>query len=233
MDFRDLVKLVRHHWRIPVGLMILVFLLSLGQIFLGSGRGHTVKIRMLIGVHPNDVADQSLYDPRYYAWLVSEYLVDDFSEVVASELFAKNVTDRLLEDFDIEIEPEEIQGNTNTGRTHRILDMAFAWPDEEEATAIGHSIIAEINQNAGSYFKQLATIRTEITVLEGPIVEPNDFILLRLLELPMRLLLSLFVGLSIILLLDFSDSSIRRRRALESLGFQVLAEIPNEELPTS
>lgn len=226
MEFHDLVKLIRSRWWIPASLVALVLLFSFAQMFFGAGRGYSVEIRMLIGVHPIDVADESLYDPRYYAWLVSEYLVDDFSEVVASGLFAENVTARLLDDYEIEIEPEEIQGNTDTGRTHRILDMEFEWPDEAEASAIGDAITTEITENAEAYFRQLTTVRTEITVIEGPVVEPTALTLLQRLEIPLRLILSLFAGLSIILLLDYLDSSIRVRKELEALGFPVLAEIP-------
>lgn len=226
MEFRDLLKLIRSRWWIPTGLAALVLLFSLAQMVLGGGRGYTVEIRMLIGVHPIDVADESLYDPRYYAWLVSEYLVDDFSEVVASGLFAENVTARLLDDYDIEIKPEAIQGNADTGRTHRILDMEFEWPNEQEAIAIGDAVTAEITENSEAYFRQLTTVRSEITVIEGPVVEPTAPTLLQRLELPLRLILSLFAGLSIILLLDYLDSSIRERKELEALGFPVLAEIP-------
>jgi len=188
---------------------------------------------MLIGVHPIDVADESLYDPRYYAWLVSEYLVDDFSEVVASGLFAENVVARMLSDFNIELEPDAIQGNADTGRTHRILDIEYEWPDEEEALAIGNSVVAEITENADKYFRQLATVRTEITVIEGPLVEPTSLTLFQRLDLPLRIFLSLFAGLTIILLLDYLDSSVRNRKELEAMGFPVLAEIPKQELPIS
>ena len=233
MDILDLQKLVRRRWWIPIGLALLVILLTIGQMFLGPGRGYTVEIRMLIGVHPIDTADESLYDPRYYAWLVSEYLVDDFSEVVASGLFAENVAARLLDTYDIQLEPEAIQGNADTGRTHRILDIEYEWPNEEEAIAIGNSVTAEIVENAEQYFKQLTTVRTEITVIEGPLVELTSLTLLQRLDLPLRIFLSLFAGLSIIMLLDYFDSSIRGRKELEALGFPVLAEIPQKELSTS
>ncbi len=52
---------------------------------------------MLVGVLPAAEADRTAYDPRYYAWLTSEYLVDDFTEVVCSDLFARNVSARLAE----------------------------------------------------------------------------------------------------------------------------------------
>ena len=45
---------------------------------------YTATLRMLVGVLPAAEADVAAYDPRYYAWLTSEYLVDDFTEVVRS-----------------------------------------------------------------------------------------------------------------------------------------------------
>lgn len=49
----------------------------------------------LVGVLPAAEQDVTAYDPRYYGWLTSEYLVDDFTEVVRSGLFANNVSARL------------------------------------------------------------------------------------------------------------------------------------------
>lgn len=54
------------------------------------------SLRMLVGVMPATGEDAATYyDPRHYAWLTSEYLVDDFTEVVRSQLFARNVSERL------------------------------------------------------------------------------------------------------------------------------------------
>ena len=58
---------------------------------LGSHRlpPYSASMRILVGVLPLEGVDEVEYDPRYYAWMTSEYLVDDFTEVLSSELFAK------------------------------------------------------------------------------------------------------------------------------------------------
>jgi hypothetical protein len=56
---------------------------------------YTASLRMLVGALPAAEQDVAAYDPRHYAWLTSEYLVDDFTEVVRSQLFAERVSQRL------------------------------------------------------------------------------------------------------------------------------------------
>ena len=73
--------------------------------------------------------------PRYYAWLTSEYLVDDFTEVVRSELFADNVSVRLA-DQAIIVPAGLIQGSAATGQQHRIISLGFSGANEAEVTAI-------------------------------------------------------------------------------------------------
>jgi hypothetical protein len=97
MELREYWQIFRHRWWISVALTTLVALFSLVQLrpWQPAPVSYTATLRMLVGVLPAASIDATAYDPRYYAWLTSEYLVDDFTEVVRSELFAKNVSARL------------------------------------------------------------------------------------------------------------------------------------------
>src|SRR5690606_6270363 len=112
-------EIVRRRWWLPLLLMLLVAVISAVQLRPWEARPPTYSatMRLLVGVLPATDVPQSAYDPRYYAWLTSEYLVDDFTEVVRSGLFAQNVSARLA-DQAIEVPPGIIQGSAATGQQH-------------------------------------------------------------------------------------------------------------------
>jgi capsular polysaccharide biosynthesis protein len=182
-------------------------------------------MRLLVGVLPATDAPEKAYDPRYYAWLTSEYLVDDFTEVVRSELFAQRVSARLAGQA-IELPAGMIQGSAATGQQHRIITLGFSWDDAEQLTAIADAAAAEITENAATYFQALGTEGAGVTVLDGPTIEVVGASLRERLEWPMRIGLGLLVGLGLIFLLDYLDTSVRNRREVEMLGLRVIGEIP-------
>ncbi len=99
MELRQYAQILYRRWWIPVALVILTGLFSAIQLrpWQTPAPTYTASLRVLIGVAPATAADAAAYDPRYYAWLTSEYLVDDFTQVVRSDLFAQKVSERLAD----------------------------------------------------------------------------------------------------------------------------------------
>jgi capsular polysaccharide biosynthesis protein len=188
---------------------------------------YSASMRFLVGVLPAAEADAAAYDPRYYAWLTSEYLVDDFTEVVRSDLFARNVSARLA-DASITVSPGSIQGSAATGRLHRIISLSLNRADRDELAAIAEATAAELTENATFYFQQLGTEGAGITLLDPPAVGEVGAGLRARLEWPLRVGLALLVGVGLALLLDYLDTSVRGRRDVEELGLRVIGEIPKE-----
>ena len=120
MELRDYWTIFKRRWWIPILLTLLVGLLSLVQLRPWEPQpvSYSASMRMLVGVLPVADQDMTAYDPRYYAWLTSEYLVDDFTEVVRSQLFAENVSARLA-DQAMAVPAGVIQGSAATGQQHR------------------------------------------------------------------------------------------------------------------
>lgn len=227
MELREYIDIVRRRWWLPVGLMLLVGLLSALQLrpWQAPPPNYTVSLRLLLGVMPLVDADEAAYDPRYYAWLTSEYLVDDFTEVVSSDLFAKNASQRIGEDGP-HITAGMISGSALTGQQHRIITLHFHWGNEEEALIMARAAVDELVENADFYFQQLGTEETAVTLLDGPSITPVTPGARSQLELPLRILLALFVGVSLVFLLEYWDTSIRRPQELEELGLTVLGAVP-------
>ena len=142
-----------------------------------------------------------------------------------SDLFAQNVTDRLSQQS-IEVPAGTIRGSAATGKQHRIITLSYGWPDEAELEAIAQAAAAELTENAQLYFQQLGTDGAGITLLDAPVVSLAGPSLRDRLDLPLRLLIAFFIGVGLVFLLDYLDTSVRSRTELEAMGFSILGEIP-------
>jgi capsular polysaccharide biosynthesis protein len=227
MELRAYWEILRRRWWLPLLLAGLVAMISAVQLRPWQTRppSYTASMRLLVGVLPATNAAETAYDPRYYAWLTSEYLVDDFTEVVRSGLFAQGISARLA-DQAIDLPAGVIQGSAATGQQHRIITLRFGWSDEAQLLAIANAAAAEITENAPIYFQALGSEGAGVTVLDGPTVGVVGASLRDKLEWPLRVGLGLLVGLGLIFLLEYLDTSVRNRREVETLGLRVIGEIP-------
>lgn len=229
MEVREYWKIIKRRWWLPLALIAAVALFSLLQLrpWQAASVSYAASMRLLVGVLPAAGANVSAYDPRYYSWLTSEYLVDDFTEVVRSELFAGKVSERLA-DQSLQVPPGVIQGSANTGKQHRIINLGFTWGDRSQLEAIASAAAAELIENTGFYFAQLGTDGAGVTLIDGPTIGEVAPSLRSQLELPLRLLLALLIGLGLIFLLDYMDASVRDERDLREMGLPLLARIPKK-----
>lgn len=229
MELREYGTILRRWWWIPVTLALAVGALSALQLrpWQTPPPSYAASMRLLVGVLPAATADTAAYDPRYYGWLTSEYLVDDFTEVVRSGLFAQQVSDRLA-DQSISVPPGMIQGSAATGKLHRIITLSLSGGDPMQVTAIADAAAAELSENAGFYFKQLGTEGAGVTLIDGPSVGVVAPSLRSRLDLPLRILLALVVGLGIVALLAYLDTAMRNEADLEAAGLQPLGRIPRK-----
>ena len=227
MELYEYWQIFRRRWWLPVVLTLAVALISTLQLrpWQTLPPTYSASLRMLVGVLPAAEADVTSYDPHYYAWQTSEYLVDDFTEVVRSDLFARQVSLRLAAQG-ITIPPGLIQGSSATGKLHRILSLTLTWPDQAGLAAITAAAVAELQENITFYFRQLGTENAFITILDEAQITPIGPALRQRLELPLRLILAAVAGILLVFLLDYFDMSIRNRQEVEQMGLRVMGEIP-------
>lgn len=227
MELYEYWQILRRHWWLPVVLTVAVALISLLQLrpWQTPLPSYSASLRLLVGVQPAAAADTTAYDPYFYAWQTSEYLVDDFTEVVRSDLFAQQVSNRLATQG-LTIPAGAIQGSSATGKLHRILSLNLTWPNQEELEAISTAAIAELQENTPFYFRQLGTDNTIVTILDEPRITPVAPPLRQRLEFPLRIFLAFLAGLLLVFLLAYLDTTIHHRQELEALGLPVLGEIP-------
>lgn len=217
-----------HYWRIIRRRLwiVVVLLVALTASYVvmtpRSAPTYTAGMRFLLGVRPEPrTSDQYAYD-YYYTWLTSEYLVDDFAEVVKSRAFAEDVSAVA----GIAVPPATIQGISTAGKLHRILTVTLTWHDPEELATLANAVVQVIETKAESYFAQLTTDSAVIAVIDPPSIAQAATPLRQRLDLPLRLLLGLVAGVAIAFVLDDIDDRVREGGDLADLGVPILAEVP-------
>jgi len=160
-------------------------------------------------------------EPTHYT-ANTEYLLDDFAEVVKSEVFARDVAALA----GVDVPTGAIHGATSTGKLHRILSVSITWPDREELEGIADAVVQVVRDQGNAYFAQLATDSATISLIDPPSIHRVRPTLRQRLDLPLRLLLGLGVGVGLAFLLDYTDDTIRHREDLEKLDLPILGEIP-------
>src|SRR5437764_9435369 len=113
MELRAYGALLMRRWPIWAGLMVLALVVSAIYALRGPV-AYESTLRIAVGTEPLPTA-VGYYDPNYYAWLSSEYLADDLSELLKSEVVAADVSAAL----GTGVEPRSIADVTRTKKTHR------------------------------------------------------------------------------------------------------------------
>jgi len=224
MELRQYWKILRRRWWIIVGLALVALAGSI--VFRSHPTAmYQATMRFTIGVAPESDRERVTMDPLYSAYLASEYIADDFTEILKSESFASDVSER-LEGQGIVVSPGVIQGFTVAEKQHRILTMQITWPDEVQLQAIAQAARQALEEENAKYFTQLGSEGAQVFVIDSPRVASLGISLKDRLEIPIRVLLGFIAGLGLAFLVDYLDDTIREPEEVEVLGISVLGQIP-------
>jgi capsular polysaccharide biosynthesis protein len=224
MELRQYWHIVWKRIWIPALLLAVVLVVSL-VLRRPTSPQYQASGRVLVDVPPLEAVEGMGFDPRLTAPQATEYLVDDFTQFVSSQVVADAVSQRLA-DQGIRVPPGVLQSSTASEQIHRVVTIRVTWADPDEALAIIKAAVEVLKQEAPAYFGRLGLEQPQVTLFDGPGVSPVPPGLSERLDLPVRLLLALLAGIALAFLLDYVDDSIRGRQDLEGLGIHVLAEVP-------
>ncbi len=226
MELRTYWKIISRRWWLPVGLALLVGLLTLGMQKPWQARpaSYNAAMRFNVGIAPERIPGVYTYD-RYYTMLTSEYLVDDLGEIVRSQAFAAAVSARLA-DQGIVVPAGAIGSNTQPGKLHRILTVNVGWSDEAQLRAIAKAIAATLTESSAEFFGQFSAEEADIRLIDPPTISQVGRPAREQLDLPLRMLLGLAAGIALAFLWHYLDTTVRERAELEQMGLTVLGEIP-------
>jgi capsular polysaccharide biosynthesis protein len=226
MELRQYGYIVWKRAWIIVALLVIVLIGSLA-LRVKPPPLYQATLRFTVGVPPEPRTGNYYTYDRYYTWLTSEYIADDFSEVVKSQAFAQDVSAILAErQEDVIVSAGAIQGSTVAEKQHRILTVRITWGDPGQLQAIADAIEETLRENSNKYFAQLGSAGATVSIIDkSPPMAVGQSLRERL-DLPIRLFLALLAGVALAFLLDYLDDTVRDRAELEEMGITVVGEIP-------
>ncbi len=223
---------LRQYWRIVykrlwIAIVLVAVVLITSLVFQAERPAlYQTSLRFTVAVVPESRSgDYYAYD-RVYTWMSSEYLVDELTEIVKSEAFAKVVSEELA-NSDLDIPAGALRGSLEADRVHRILTMHITWGDQAQLAEIANAAARALPKHSTDFLGQLETTEADIRLIDPPVVLPVGQSLRDRMDLPIRLFLAIMAGVALIFLLDYLDDTVRDRAEVEALGLAVLGEIPS------
>jgi protein tyrosine kinase modulator len=218
MELRQYWRIIWRRWWLIAGLVGLVLLVSL-LTYRAPAPVYQATMRFAVGIEGSEPVNAVSGDGRSDAWLASEYLADDLSEVLKGGDFAARISQRV--GFAV------AAGTISASREHRIMTVVITSPDRNQAQAIAEAVGAVVENVSTDYFPQLAGINAEAILIDGPGIGQVGRSLKEKLNLPIRLFVAFLAGIALAFLWDYLDNTVRDRAEVEALGVSVLGEIPH------
>jgi capsular polysaccharide biosynthesis protein len=224
MELRQYWKIVYKRLWIVIALIVIVLVSSL-VLQPGHPAFYQASMRFTVAVVPESKSgDYYAYD-RYYTWMASEYFVDELTEIVGSEAFARAVSEELA-NSGLDLPAGDIYGSLGADRKHRILTVHITWEDQVQLVDIANAAAKVLRGRSTDFLGQLGTTDADIRLIDQPVVLPAAQSLKEKLDLPIRLFLALLAGVVLTFLLDYLDDTVRDRAEVQAMGLAVLGEIP-------
>jgi capsular polysaccharide biosynthesis protein len=225
VELRDYVRvLLRYGWLIA----LLVSVVGVGSFIFRAQPApqYSASVRFTIGVDAPAPKDVTGYDPILTSYQASEYIRDDFVEIIQSDMFADDVN-AVLKTMGVSGVTVS-RGNLGAAveKQRRLMSLSVTWGDAAQAQKIADAAIKNLTDNNAKYFAQLGSTGANITVIDHPVVSPVGRSLREQMDIPIRVLIALLAGIALAFILDYLDTAVRDARDVESLGLRVVGEIP-------
>lgn len=225
MELKDYARVI---WRYLWLIVALVVMVAIGSwVFRAQpAPQYTASVRFTIGVNAPPASQVSGYDPILAAYQASEYIRDDFVEIIQSDLFADDVNATLLKMGVSGITVGKGNLSAVVDKQHRLMSMTVTWGNPDQAAQIAQAAVKNLSENNAKYFAQLGATGATVAVIDKPVVSKVGASLREQLDIPIRVLIALLAGIALAFILDYLDNSVRDARDAEAVGLNVIGEIP-------
>lgn len=225
MELRQYGKIIRRRWWLALIPALIVLAVALAT-YRPAPPGYNVGVRFIVGQQPSPSTLRS-DEERYYNWLSSEYIVNGLTDWVRGGRFAQAVSLELA-GRGFEVPPGAIQGGLAADNTRSMLTLSLSSGDPELLAQMMDVAIVVLREQNATALPQLGGETARLVQLDEPVVSAAPGGLRSQLDLPLRLLLALIVGLGLAFLAEYLDPTVRDRQEIERMGLVVLGEVPRE-----
>ena len=168
------------------------------------------------------------FDPAYYSWLTSEFIVAGLADWAKTGVFAGAVS-HALETGEVRLSPEVVRAaiSSDYQRSELVLYFGAAAPDHVHALAQAATEVMQ--QHNAAVFPQLGGRNATVVALDEPVVTLASPGLRTRINLLLRVATGLGVGLLLVFVAHYIDPFLRSRTEAERLGIRVIGEIPRRQ----
>ncbi len=177
---------------------------------------------------PDPVTVSPNFDPNYYRWLTSEYIVSALKDWVRTGAFVQAVSDELKMQG-VDVPAAALGGALASDSARSILVVYLTWPEQAQLLQIAAAASTVLQERNATVFPQLGGQPAKVVGLDSPAVGAVPPSLRSRLDLPLKAGLALAVGIALALLAHYGDPYVRERGELEAMGLEVLAEVPRKQ----
>ncbi len=228
MELHFYFKVVRRWWW-----LILLPAAAAGMMALAtyhpSPTAFTTSVRFTAGQPESLPGAAPGYDPNYYRWLTSEYIVNGLADWVKTGSFAASVS-QALAGRGVNAPPAAVQGALAADHARSLLVIYLTWPDPQGLRALTESVAEALQTRSAQAFPQFGGQPPQIVPLDDPAsvgLGPVGPGLRDRLEVPLKVGLGLALGLALAFAAHALDPRVREREDVEGIGLEVVGEIPS------
>lgn len=224
MEIRQLWNIVRRWWWLIALPLLIVGVYSL-VTYRAPAPSYAMVLRYTAG-QSEPLTTSPQFDPTYYRWLASEYIVNGLKAWVRTGAFAQAVSAELAA-RGVSMSAGEVAGAIVASDNARsILQVFLSGADPERLRLLAEALTTVLQAQNAAVFPQLGGQPAQVILLDEPSVSATPPSLRAQLDLPLRLALALAVGAALALAAHYLDPFVRERDELEKLGVRVIAQIP-------
>jgi len=223
MEFKRLWKLLfRWWWLIAVPPVIVA---GYGLLTYQAPTGgyaatlHFTASQPPVSANPN-------YDPNYYRWLTSEYIVNGLKDWVRTGAFAQAVSAELAT-HQVAVPAGAVNASIASDNVRSVLVVYLNGADETTVLALAQALTIVLQNENSAAFPQLGGQAAIVVPLDAPAAGPTSPGLRARLDLPLKIALALAVGLALALAAHYFDPFLRDAHDLQQIDLPLLGEIPS------
>lgn len=230
MELRHYLRIIQRSWPLVVGLPVLVALLTLALALLLPQR-YVITTAVMVTQRPiaSGATPQTILPDQnnLNSWAASEYVDDDILQLVATRRFADDIAAWLQSNYKLRLDPERINKGLKAERKHRTIYVQVTADLPDQARLIAQGAVAMFAQKGLEYWGRADTTRLAVSLVDMPDKAKPARGLVRLaVDVFLRTLLALLLGIGLAFLRHYLDLSLRTRGDVEALGFNLLAAVP-------
>ena len=225
MELKDYARVLFRFWWLILALPIVVGAASFA-LRPPPAPLYSAGIRFTIGVNALPANQVTGYDPILTAYQASEYIRDDFVEIIQSDVFAEDVNAVLSKMGVTDVKVGKGNFAAAIEKQRRLMSMSITWGNAAQAQKIADAAVQNLSENNAKYFSQLGSSGATLSVIDKPVVTPVGKSLREQMDIPIRVVIALLAALALAFIFDYLDTSVRDARDAEQLGFRVIGEIP-------